>query len=72
MELVASNNFFWHIREFAAGIVCMSDQPFVRGSIVRNFNRESKLYIPSTLNIDLILWHTQLIVCAENVRSWFK
>ena len=21
-------------------------------------------YIPSTLNIDLILWHTQLIVCA--------
>ena len=24
----------------------------------------SKLYIPSTLNIDLKLWHTQLIVCA--------
>ena len=24
----------------------------------------SKLYIPSTLNIDLILWHTQSIVCA--------
>ena len=23
-----------------------------------------KLYIPSILNIDLILWHTQLIVCA--------
>ena len=23
-----------------------------------------KLYILSTLNIDLILWHTQLIVCA--------
>ena len=23
-----------------------------------------KLYTPSTLNIDLILWHTQLIVCA--------
>ena len=23
-----------------------------------------KLYIPSTLNIGLILWHTQLIVCA--------
>ena len=34
-----------------------------------------KLYIPSTLNIDLILWHTQLIVCAENVLcviSWLK
>ena len=25
-----------------------------------------KLYIPSTLNIDLIMWHKQLIVCAEN------
>ena len=24
----------------------------------------AKLNIPSTLNIDLILWHTQLIVCA--------
>ena len=32
----------------------------------------TKLYIPSTLNIDLILWHTQLIVCVENVKSWFK
>ena len=31
-----------------------------------------KLYVPSTLNIDLILWHTQLIVCAENFKSWFK
>ena len=26
--------------------------------------RSSKLYIPSTLNIDVILWHTQSIVCA--------
>ena len=25
---------------------------------------QAKLYIPSTLNINLILWHTQLIVCA--------
>ena len=33
---------------------------------------KSKLYIPNTLNIDLILWHTQLIVCAENVKSWVK
>ena len=31
-----------------------------------------KLYIPSTLNIDLILCHTQLIARAENVKSWFK
>ena len=35
------------------------------------FTIYSKLYIPSTLNIDLILWHTQLIVCAENAKSWF-
>ena len=26
----------------------------------------------STLNIDLILWQTQLIVCAENGKSWLK
>ena len=32
----------------------------------------AKLYIPSTLNFDLILWHIQLIVWAENVKSWFK
>ena len=35
-----------------------------------DLNTKPKLYIPSTLNIDLILWHTQLIVCAENVKSW--
>ena len=33
---------------------------------------QPKLYIPSTLNIDLILWHTQLIVCGENIKSLFK
>ena len=27
-------------------------------------SKQPKLYISSTLNIDLILWHTQLIVCA--------
>ena len=27
-------------------------------------NLTTKLYIPSTLNIDLILWHIQLILCA--------
>ena len=31
-----------------------------------------KLYTPSTLNIDLMVWHTQLIVRADNVKSWFK
>ena len=40
--------------------------------LFRGLGREAKLYIPSTLNIDLILWHTQLIVCAENVKSWSK
>ena len=37
-----------------------------------HFGRKPKLYIPSTLNIDLILWHTQLIVCAQDIKSWFK
>ena len=36
----------------------------------RTFNSTSKLYTPSTLNIDLILWHTHLIVCAWNVKSY--
>ena len=35
-----------------------------------NFGNQAKLYIPSTLNNDYLLWHTQLIVCA--VKSWFK
>ena len=37
---------------------------FDRKSWMEHFNSHPKLYIPSTLNIDLILWHTQLIVCA--------
>ena len=28
------------------------------------FTCMAKLYIPSTLNTDYLLWHTQLIVCA--------
>ena len=36
------------------------------------FNIFPKLYIPSTLNIDFNLWHTQLIVWAENVKSCVK
>ena len=32
------------------------------------FTFRPKLYIPSTLNIDLILWHTRLIVCAKPKR----
>ena len=30
--------------------------------------RDPKLYIPSTLNFDLILWHTQLIVYAVKFK----
>ena len=30
-----------------------------------------KLCTPSTLKIDLILWHTQLIVCAQNFKACF-
>ena len=40
--------------------------------ILRYVELKPKLYIPGTLNIDLILWHTQLIVFVENVKSWFK
>ena len=31
---------------------------------VKRFVRKSKLYIPSTLNIALLQWHTHLNVCA--------
>ena len=40
--------------------------------LIRAVSLFPMLYLPSTLNIDLLLWHTQLIVCAENVKSWFK
>ena len=30
----------------------------------KNSRRTRTLYIPSTLNIDYLLWHTQLFVCA--------
>ena len=42
---------------------------FLSVSFVQSCNNP-KLNIPSTLNIDLMLWHAQLIVCAENVKSW--
>ena len=41
------------------------------GSQIMQFTFWSKLCIPSTLNTDLILWHTHLIVYAVN-KSWFK
>ena len=39
--------------------------PFIK---FETLDKNIKLYIPSTLNIALILWHTQLIVCA--VKSY--
>ena len=38
-------------------------------------SKDPKVIYPSTLKIDLILWHTQLIVCAVNhglILSLFK
>ena len=40
------------------------NKSFVENGPSFNLNLDAKLYIPSTLNIDLTLWHTQLIVCA--------
>ena len=46
--------------------------PLINHYFYKKISLNAKLYIPSTLNIDHILWHSQLIVCAENVKSWFK
>ena len=53
------------------------DSYFMNIGLNKKFSNENtwsypKLYIPSTLNIDLILYHTKLIVWAENVKSWLK
>ena len=37
---------------------------FAETKSVTKSRLQSKLYIPSTLNIDFILWHTQMIVCT--------
>ena len=52
--------------------ICTRVQEYLQKKTITQFILQAKLYIPSTLNIELILWHTQLIVCAENVKSWFK
>ena len=49
-SLWATNGRIYKTNSFSWSIICMS--------------AKSKLYIPSTLNIDLILRHTQLNVCA--------
>ena len=45
-------------------IIGMINHGKVEDVSLLNLVLQTKLYIPSTLNICLILWHTQLIVCA--------
>ena len=56
---------WWHIH-----LCTFQFFKFSRFLVIQFFELHPKLCIPSALNIDLILWHTQLIVCAENVKSW--
>ena len=68
-------NPFYKKKMFAnngCGDLVAGNTQICRGCQRCSFVLQTKLYIPSTLNIDLILWHTQLIVCAENDISWFK
>ena len=37
--------------------------------LLSTFIFSPKLYIQSTLNTDYLLWYTQLIVCAVNIKS---
>ena len=43
---------------------CFETQIFLFAPSNTVFSAFPKLYIPSTLNTDYLLWHTQLIVCA--------
>ena len=46
------------------GIKGLLKNPGKKRMAFSSFALNPKLYIPSMLNIDLILWHTQSIVCA--------
>ena len=54
--------------EFLLPNIILFEQCEVHGSRLAFFKHAAslwpKLYIPSTLNIDYLHWHTQLIVCA--------
>ena len=40
------------------------------GWFFQNLGKEGwRTFMHTTVNIDLMLWHIQLIVCAENVKS---
>ena len=49
-------------REIMPKVFIATDEPKIIDEIQTKVNIMAKLYIPSTLNIDFILWHTQLIV----------
>ena len=67
------SSFSFHTIEFnKPEIILCIEYSFFSFLFCFFFVQNTKLYIPSTPNIDLILWHTQLIMCAENVKSWFK
>ena len=59
MDIMANANF-----------VSVFNKEFQNGQVLKHWFLEeergaiAKLYIPSTLNTDYLLWHTQLIVCA--------
>ena len=76
---LTENTFWWHwlmLISYLFGLLILKEH-LMQGMYYGNtgcgiFKREAKLYTPSTLNVDLLPWHTQLIVFAENVKSWFK
>ena len=79
LQFPATRNLLWarpgHVEIYVKLLLCRyilissmalclaeaSDHPFKTSAFLGG---RAKCYIPSTLNIDLKLWHTQLIVCA--------
>ena len=55
----------WLLANFASG------SPKVLLPTLMTFTYTPKLYIPSTLNTDYLLWHTQLIVCSKILNQVF-
>ena len=72
--LIRNHSWIQTIHKTKGHSTLMNFKKWVKSIQAAGYNgaRTAKLYIPSTLNIGLTLWHTQLIVCAENVKSWFK
>ena len=49
---------------WSEALIVASNNPQYDERLLVELRVQSKLYIPSTPNIDVILWHTQLNVCA--------